>query len=63
MRRKLQPCRKRRILQTMQSFTNGAAKNVCTFFEDFMGELFNRLLDLNNLYNAFMNCKDGVDWK
>lgn len=28
-----------------------------------MGELFNRLLDLNNLYNAFMNCKDGVDWK
>lgn len=47
----------------MQSFTNGTAKNVCTFFEDFMGELFNRLLDLNNLYNAFLNCKDGVDWK
>ena len=28
-----------------------------------MGELYNRLLDMNNLYNAFMNCKQGVDWK
>lgn len=28
-----------------------------------MGDLFNRLLDLNNLYESFMNCKDGVDWK
>lgn len=28
-----------------------------------MGELFDRLTDLNNLYNSFMNCKKGVDWK
>ena len=28
-----------------------------------MGELYDKLLDLNNLYNAFMNCKDGVGWK
>lgn len=28
-----------------------------------MNELFNNLLDLNNLYNAFMNSKKGVDWK
>ena len=64
MRRKLQPSRKRRILQAMRSFTNGTAVNACFFIlEDFMGELYNRLLDMNNLYNAFMNCKQGVDWK
>lgn len=28
-----------------------------------MAELFDRLTDLNNLYNSFMNCKKGVDWK
>lgn len=28
-----------------------------------MGELFDRLTDLNNLYTSFMNCKKGVDWK
>ncbi len=25
--------------------------------------LYEKLLDLNNLYNAFLNCKKGVDWK
>ena len=28
-----------------------------------MAELFDRLTDLDNLYNSFMNCKKGVDWK
>jgi hypothetical protein len=28
-----------------------------------MAELFDRLTDLENLYNSFMNCKKGVDWK
>lgn len=28
-----------------------------------MAELFDRLLDLNNLYKAFKNCKKNVDWK
>lgn len=28
-----------------------------------MGDLYDRLTDLNNLYNSFMNCKKGVNWK
>lgn len=28
-----------------------------------MGELFERLLDLNNLHEAFIKCRSGVDWK
>lgn len=28
-----------------------------------MAELFDRLTDLDNLYDSFMNCKKGVDWK
>lgn len=26
-------------------------------------DLYSRLLDLNNLYEAFLNCKKGVSWK
>ena len=28
-----------------------------------MGDLYNKLLDLNNLYNSYKKCRKGVDWK
>lgn len=28
-----------------------------------MGDLYDKLTDLNNLYNSFMKCKSGVNWK
>lgn len=28
-----------------------------------MGELYDRLLDMNNLHDAFVKCRSGVDWK
>lgn len=40
-------------------------KRASTFFNfgEIMGELYNRLLDLNNLHNAYLESKKGVEWK